>query len=202
MSKMDVDELVNKAYDGCIEPEELAEAVDRIQKFYDYPNNEDIYSLLQVVGYAGIFCNLNQVIDKYRGLIEKFIVFPKDPSVSVAAFGVLCNDWDLTAEYISQIKMYIRGVEWDEGEDMRVKAMCIAGRYIKESGDKELLRMLLEVFENEREEKITREIAYDSISVALGSDWTVLPQIDIDTFSQNVVAQEIIAKAYELLTKE
>lgn len=219
---INIDELLDKAYDGRIYPEELAEVVNRIQKYYEFPSNEevdltdrnegirvltqvdgDIHSLLQIVGYAGCFCyDSIEIRSEYRALIEKFIVFPRDPLVSVTAFCVLCNDWDLTAEYLSQIKMYMRGVEWDEDEDVRVKAMCIAGSYIKETGDKELLRMLLEIFENDGEEKIMREIAYDRISIALGGEWTVLRQIDMDTFPQNLVAQETIVKAHKLLATE
>lgn len=79
--------------------------------------------------------------------------------------------------------------------------MCIASHYIKESGDKELLRMLLEIFENEREEKDMRKLAYECIANVLGKDWMKLPEVNTNTFPKNAIAQEIIAKAHELLAK-
>ncbi len=198
---IDIRDLYYKAYDGKIQPNEIAYVIDRIQKYYEHPNEEDIHSLLQTVGYAGCFCR-SSIIDEYKGLIEKFIIFPEDPFVSVTALDVLCNDWDLAHEYIGQIKSFVRGVEWDKDMQVRVQAICAVAEYIRETRDKECLEMLLEIFKNVQEKKSIRELAYEMISRALGKDWKDLEKIDIDTYPQNLMAQKTIAKAYELLAEK
>ena len=134
---MDIYELRNKAYNGRIQPEELAEVIDKIQKYYEHSTDENIDTLLRIVGYAGCFSDdWERVISEYRGLIEKFSNFSRGPSTSAIALDILCNDWNLTTEYIPLIKTYIQGMEWDEGEDVRIMAMFIAGDYVKKCGDK------------------------------------------------------------------
>ncbi len=197
---IDIDELVDKAYDGKIQANEIAYVIDRIQKYNEHPEG-DLYFLLKIIGYAGCFCR-SSIIDEYKGLIEKFIIFPEGPMVSAKALEILCEDWGLTSKYISQIKSFMRGVEWDTGMDVRIRAICISGEYIKKTGDKECLEILLEIFKNEREPKDIRELAYEMISLALGKDWKDREKVDIDTYPQNLMAQETIAKAYELLAKK
>jgi len=200
---MDLNNLLDRAYGGIITDEEIAYVMDRIAKFQEHPSrvNVEIHLLIQVLGYAGAF-SYGEYVEEFRKLIDKFIVFPIDPGVTVSALDILCNDWELTAEYIEQIKAFIRGVDWDEGMDVRVKAICVAGEYVREIGDKECLSMLLEIFKNEHEETIMRKIAYRSICRGVGVHWKdldVLREIDISQIPENKEAQEIIARAYHLL---
>jgi hypothetical protein len=205
MEKEKIEYLLFKAEDGRLSLEELHAILDEIREFQDNPNapkDVEIHMLLQIIGYAGAFNhNSIQIQQECRGLVEKFLFFPTEPFVTVSALDVLCNDWDLTHDYIEQIKSFMKGVEWDESEHIRVKAMGVAGEYVKETGDIECLKILLEIFENKQERNVLRETAYYYICRALGQKHVEISDIHIEDFPQNQSAQEIIAQAYQVLER-
>lgn len=169
-------ELIEEAKWGKLTKEELAYVVQRIEK--TDPNGDrkegwDLSGYLTILGLSGT--------DRYRKLVEKFLHYHSNEQVCASALRTLCIYWDLTKEYLDDVKLYIRGAEWDETDDVRIKALTIAGMYLREEFDKELLQLVLDVFENlgksdqikdtyEDSRYLIQSWAYHALALAMGVD--------------------------------
>jgi hypothetical protein len=112
---------------------------------------------------------------KYRPLLEHFLVSEGDPILATTALEMLSTYWDLTKEYQREILQFIKGVSWDEIEDLRSVAMSVAGEYLREEENKEFLQVILEIFEDENQDQYLREAAYSSLARAVGRNYTEIP---------------------------
>ena len=186
MNRSDIDKLQDKAHWRGLTPEEFNEVLQRI---INYKGDDNLESLLSTLGYAGG--------SEDRELVEKYLIYPEDPMVSRSALSVLCDDWDLTPQYIDYVKTFVRGVKWDERREVRVMAMCIAGEYVRKAGDRECLECLIDVFINIHEDLTIRSIVFRCILRAIGEDWNEVQNID----PQSPFVKETIEKAYLLLNK-
>lgn len=197
MAKYDADELREKAHWHTLSEEELAEVIQRINAYLSGNNGNDseLDALLEALGYTGAFTGLRP---GFQELVEKFLVYPTNPDISATALSVLCTDWDLDREYTSQIKSFIKGVEWDEGI-VQIMAICVAGAYAAKARDKEMLEFLLDAFKNKDYPSQVRNNIYRAIARALGFHWDEVHDIDPDHFSEIPFASDIIAKAQQML---
>jgi hypothetical protein len=81
---------------------------------------------------------------------------------------ILCGYWDLSLEYKNRIEEFVRKVEWDDEEDVRVLAISIAGRLLAKHDDRVLLKLLIYVFRDPSEGQLIRETAYCALGEAAG----------------------------------
>lgn len=199
------EDLLEKTREGELTQEEFNQIVEAAR---DGPYDENLYVLIHILGKVGFG-------EELREIVEKFLYYPDDPAVSEQALKALCEEWGLTSKYLEQIKNFIRGESWDVNENVRMLAISIAGEYIKETSDKELLMLLLDVFENLGTSNSLREFreysrdliqgcAYFAILIAMGKDWDELPdQEETDLLiRQNRLSeldQEALAKAYRMI---
>jgi hypothetical protein len=212
--KTDAGELVDRAHWKRLTKEEKEEVIERLQAFvidiHDekyHPSEKqkmrctltqeefELNLLLHALGYVGAFEGIEP---GYVELVEKFIVYPPLPLISVAALDVLCNDWDLTEAYLDKIKSLMRGESWDYDGEVKVKAMCVAGEYIRKTSDKECLKILLEIFDNKNKSEEVRhcQLAYWCIARGFGFDDSQIDDdINPDHYIEDPVVSEIINNA-------
>lgn len=164
-------DLLSKAEKSTISKDELDEVVKRINNLSDKPNLEVLISILGETRRR-----------EYQKIIEKFLIYPENPMVSRTAMIILCQDWGLADQYIPFIKEMMRGTDWDGGQ-VRYIALMEGSKLFYQKNDKELLKILLDVFENEQEEK---RCAYEAIGLAIGMD---LRDLRSKSFDQRVIEQ-------------
>lgn len=184
---MNLDYLLDKAKWSKLSDKELNDVVLRI-KNHQNEDADSLYTLLHILGKAGAI--------QHRVLLEQFLNYPKDPMISKIALQSLCDYWGLYRYYLEQIKAFIRGVEWDDGEQVKIIALSAAGTYIQESGDKSFLKVLLDVYDNEKEDDLNRSFAYEVITRTMGVKSKDLPSVrELATLSPDFINQEIIERA-------
>jgi hypothetical protein len=130
--------------------------VKKIEK--SEPGDEaNLYSLIHRLGKTG----MNHIDPiPYKKLIESFLFYPTAPMISAIALRTLCNYWECTEQYLDKVILFVKGVEWDKDEQVRLIAMSIAGRFCRHKPNQELFESLIDVFENPWEDNFMRSLAY------------------------------------------
>src|SRR5579872_3646112 len=122
-----LEDLVEEARWGKLTQNELDYVVQRIKSIDpDTASNDegwDLVSLIYILGRSGA--------DQYRQLVEKFLHFRSNEMVCAKALQTLFDYWQFTEEYLDDVKLYIRGVEWDWTDDVRT----MATNQIKDTAD-------------------------------------------------------------------
>jgi hypothetical protein len=163
--------------------EELAMVAEELQK----PTPEaDRFTLLDILGHAFAV--------PYRELVERFLECEEDPMLARLAPQILCGYWGNTDQYREEVLRFMRGVPWDEDEDVRQIAISEAGEYLRSNAEPRFLHELISIFESEDEERSMREGAYFALARAMGRDWKDLPSaashFDLVTQTDPAVIQE------------
>lgn len=153
---------------------------------------------------------------EYREILEPLLFYPRDPYVSAQALSALCQDFGLMEDYGAEIKKFIRGVSWDKADQVRLMALSMAGEYLYHLFDKDLLRLLLEFFEDlgvsknileqsTHKREFLQACAYEGIARAMGLEDDELP--DFDTLEEWLVEKRrdkfdliMLKKAREMVT--
>lgn len=173
-------DLAQEAKWGKLTPEEIAYVEHRIQD-KQADQDKDLDTWIFIVGRLGLI--------RHRPLIEKLLYFQTQPWVCIEALKTLCTYWDYTQDYLKEIKMFIRGVDWDPHDDIRLWALSIAGHFLKENLDSELLQLLIDVFENlgnleslheqsPYKREFIRSCAFSELAFAMGIDFEEIPDTD------------------------
>ena len=201
--------LAEKAKWDRLTSDEIADVAQRIKDIKP-GNKEDLPCLIFALGRSGA--------DQYREMVEKFLYYTSGEWVCIEALRALCTYWCFTADYLKELKMFIKGAEWDDTDDVRLWAMSIAGDFLKENYDRELLYLLLEVFENLGKSTSVREIrdyarsllqsaAYEAIATAMGKKWNEIPDGDfieaaIENKQLDLLDLTVIQKAHQMIEKK
>lgn len=186
--RIDMAIMLRKAEQSKISEAELKEVLYRIENLADKPNLE---RLLIILGVTRRF--------EYKHVLEKFLVYPENPEISRCAFEILAQDWGMAKYYVSYIKEMMRGVDWDEAGYVRSIAISTAAYYFDEINDKEILKILLEIFENEYEER--RGEAYKGILMCLGIPVHEIIRMTMKG-SPKFLDKKLMAETYELLNRK
>jgi len=178
-----LDDLLEEAKTGTLTDEEISYIVEKIknhQKGIDV--KEDLYTLIYAIGIADCIAIPGKTYSpargtEYRDIIESFLNYPNDPSVASIALKSLCTYWRYTESYLDEIKYFIKGVDWDEHDDVFLASVRIAGEYLRESNDKnqELLELLIEKWEENEKKDISStktEAVYEALARASGQQWS------------------------------
>ena len=160
-----IDELLEEAKWGQLTQEELDYVVNRIK---ESRNKEDpnLYTLIYILGKSGAV--------EYRKLIENFVYYPTNPDIAYVAFSALVNYMDLLEDYIKEVRIFLKGVAWDEDERVRIAAIGAAGRYLTGYEDKEFLAELIRIFYDLNEDDTTRSSAYTALADAVGRNMNTI----------------------------
>ena len=152
--------LFQYAKSGNIYVSELNYAINKVQSLEINPCDSELYNCLFIVGLMGS--------PEHTKIIIKFLHCPEDPMLSALALKILCIYWQLSENYLNEIKQFINGVEWDELDDIRTSALRCGGEYLKTNDDDELLKLIYDVFINEIEDSVIQESAYSALAMATG----------------------------------
>ena len=183
---MNESKLIAKATRGQLTARELQQVAQGLTS-----GNADPYEALLVIGRA----NAKQ----YRGLVDRYLQCREDPMLARLALQVLCRYWGLTAEYQEAIEQFVRKVDWDEDDDVRLMAIDCAGTFLAENKSHRLLSLLLQIFRDESERQIVREAAYCSLALAAGKGADELPAASRHFDLEHDVDHSVIAVAEEAL---
>ena len=105
-----------------------------------------------------------------RPLVERFLTH-KNPYLREHALSALILDWGLKDHRITCIQM----MQEDPDEDVRRMAATCLGSLDRATHNPETLQLLINVFQNEAEEKYVREMAYLSILDVIAIPWKDRP---------------------------
>lgn len=204
-----MDALCKKAKWGTLSDEEFSFISQKIKK-NTFEDNDEILKLLYIVGHSGA--------EEHRSFVEKFLFYRSDTLVCRQALKTLCMCWHLTADYLDAIKMYLRGVEWDESDEVRLSSMNIAGEFLRKKIDPELLQLLIQIFEHLGEtsdlyesrdyaRNFVKSCAYEAIARAMGKDHNEFPENDeieelIETGQLSFLDLDMVEKARLIVEKK
>ena len=110
--------------------------------------------------------NLRQFRDK----IELLMYCREDAFLSSIALKVICTDWNLVSHHIDLLRTFIRGVDWDDEDDLRLCAISIAGKYLFSTSDTALLGELLAAYDQSQNDEILSGAVFRAIWMAMGRD--------------------------------
>lgn len=160
---MTIAKFLEKAKTGEISALEISKVGEELASSGE---NSDKYTLIHILGRAG-------AVD-YEPDVAKHLHYQFDPLVARMALQVLCSYWNRANDYLSDIEKFLRGVEWDEDEDVRLAALSIAGELARD-GDLRFVPLLIQIFSDPCENEIVRQAAYFALARASGLDWCELP---------------------------
>jgi hypothetical protein len=180
-------ELIKKASSGQLTDAELKALAAEL------PTREDPYEYLLAIGRAGA--------KQYRGLVESFLNASEDPMLARLALQILCRYWDLSDQYLPQIRRFVDKVDWDEEDDVRLIAISCAGSLLAQRPCKPLLASLLRIFRDPDESQTVREVAYCAMAESTGVPILKLPpasrHFDLDEVDKTVIDTVEMALAKE-----
>ncbi|CAM0117305.1 hypothetical protein [Rhabdochlamydiaceae symbiont of Dictyostelium giganteum] len=190
--KYNMTHLIDKATWDELTKDEIAYVTNKFESKEQLPVNE-LSNLIYILGRIGAV--------KYRKKIEKYLYGPHPEDLCVIALRVLCNYWKYSTAYIEEIKMFIRGVEWDPVDEIRLIAISVAGESIRNNMNRELLKLLLDVFENlginpDLNEKrdyaraFIQSCAYYAIARAMGKEYNQI--LDEELIEQAIADKQLI----------
>lgn len=145
---------------------------------------DDAYTLIHILGTAGAI--------QHEDLVGKYLHSPSDPMTARIALQTLCNDWAKVGDYRAELLTFVRGVDWDPDDEVRLAAISIAGELLRTSTDKSLLAAVMDIWTSAEHSPVLRQAAYFALARARGADWKDLPpasrllNLDTDT-DPNVV---------------
>lgn len=182
---MNTKELIEKATNGTITKSEIKKAYDAL-----VAQTGDEYELLLVLG--------RSEAKEYKAVVERYLRATHDPMLVKLSLQVLCRYWGLTSEYQDQLEKFIAWEDWDEEEDVRLMAISCVAELYKEKGNPKLLKYVYDVFNDESEDEITREAAYETLALVSGVSVNDLPQPVHFDFASDVDA-DVLAKVEKLI---
>jgi hypothetical protein len=151
------DVLLEKAYRAAtgrgpgLSAADLQAVVAELQEPGD-PRRRPI--LLKILGYTGDVA--------YRSLVEPFLTGP-DPAAAHWALYVLCRYWGLTAQYIPQIRAFLRRLPWDDLGMVQETAFFVAEDYLAGVSDPGLVGEMIQLAEGRGTDERTRELAQEAL---------------------------------------
>jgi hypothetical protein len=162
------EDLLKRAYhqastgEKVISPEEISWVVSTLQTETD---PQVLWRLIDTLGYA--------TYREYAWVVEPHLNGP-DPQVAWRALWVLCEYWGLTGHYLEQLTKCIIGVPWDTYYRCQVSAVTFVEEYLQEQVkagedlDRQLLRALVTLCEDDNASINTRYLTCHSLQRALG----------------------------------
>lgn len=182
-----LDAILEKAKWKKISNEELNEVVKRIERNNE-ENVHDLYTLIHILGRSGF--------KQHKKLIEFFLYYPDEPMISSIALTTLCDYWNLTDDYKDYLFKFLKGVQWDEEDQIKITSIGIAGEFARKTQDKQCLKHLLAIFKNDHN-IILRSCAYSAILRAMGFEWNFIPPpSQMANHLEQYIDEAILSKAY------
>jgi hypothetical protein len=150
--------------------------------------------LLKILGAA---VRSSDNVKEHRQLVESFLEYKSNPTISASALFVLCLRWKDTEMYLEKVQQFLGGVEWDSNNECQLMAIAIAGEYLDNHSNKDFLQHLIYMFENTNNNEFTQQAVYEALAMATGHSTT-----GVMNTSQNKQDPNVIIEAKERLSRE
>lgn len=160
---MNLSHLLDEAKEGRLSP---ADAGNVAALLRHRPDSDDAYTAIHILGRAGA--------TGYRDLVASFLDSPDDPELARIALVVLVDHWGFGSEYRDRLRSFVRGVEWDADDDVRLVALSAAGEVARTTRDRRLVSDLLDIAVDSHEGTLIRDTAFDAVARALGAGYDEL----------------------------
>src|SRR6185437_426082 len=122
---------------GQLSKQELRDIVRMVTR---REGGTSLYTALHILGHAGDA--------SYEAIVSAFLDSQDNPMLARLALQILCSYWGLCDQYVEEVRQFVDGVAWDEGEDVRLAAISIGGDYLGGHEDRALADALLSTFED------------------------------------------------------
>lgn len=176
------------------------EGAAELQQMDPQTGDEDyIAYLMDLIGFGGA---------EYAPFIEPFLDIQRD-FLTEHARSLLCGGWGLTEHYLDYIIKFMRGVDWDDWDNIQHGATMAAGHYLEHHEDPRLLSELIRMAEGtsnvDRHPSYPfltaerREFAYGAIVEALGK---AKDERRRRVFTIDEIDPAVIGEAKERLARE
>ncbi|MGL4540836.1 MAG: hypothetical protein ACRCU0_07695 [Candidatus Rhabdochlamydia sp.] len=204
----DVDDLLDEAKCGKLTNEEILYVAEKV-KASRPGDNTDLYGLLFILGLSEA--------TQYRELVEGFLYYPTDPTISGMALKVLFRYWGNDAQrYLNELKAFIKGVSWDKTAKVRLAAIQCTADFLKETPEKELFQLLLDLYktsnaillktsdeqtDESEDAKFWLEVSFTELAIAVCKGWEDLvgnPGEPVTPLSEEFML-EVVAKAKQII---
>lgn len=179
-------ELLGKARDGELSAHELDQVAAAIK---DPDVIGDRYTLLHIIGLS--------MATPYEDLVSSYLNSADDAMMARLGLQILCSFWGKTPEYLGYVWKFLRGVDWDDEDDVRQIAISIAGEHVRKTWDEELFRKLLDIATNEGDVPAIRLSAIDALARALGDEWTEIPPVSTRSDPDDGWHREALERAFQ-----
>ena len=178
MTSLDLRNLVKKVKQGTLTDSDVR-AVLKLEI-----NEDNAYRIILILGHSG----LSEVIPA----IEAILIKSEDLDVKAKALQyLLVHHKQVQWEWM--LHEHLKGSPLDFGEELRFVAVSTAGRLLSEKRDLQLLREVLNVFEN-TQDPIMKDASYDAILLASGARKQDLPGLRFETTTEPSYDNEVIKK--------
>ena len=156
-------DLLEKAKTRQLSSMEIASVGEELSSSVE---GSDKYTLIHILGRAGALA--------YESEVARYLQYETDPMVARIALQVLCSHWNKARNYLDDIEKFVRGVAWDEDEDVRLAAISIAGELARDQ-ECVFVPLLIQIYSDDHENQIVRQATYFALARASGLDWVELP---------------------------
>lgn len=163
-------------------------------QFCDPLTRQDRYTLLHVLGLGG-------PDERHRAILEEAMRSGQAPMLARLALQSLCRYWGEGARYKKDLVTFVRGVDWDEDAEVRLAALAAAGELVRESHDRELTTLLLEMFDDSDLPTIIRESAYLALGRGVGKEWSELPSSARHFDLVRDVSEDVLQRARQITAR-
>lgn len=190
---MNLSELLDKAKWDRLSSAEI-EWVRR--QLADHPEAADEYTLLHIAGRG--------LLRPDPALVGPYLERSDDPMLARLALQILCNYWGLTERYLPVVRRFVEGVEWDD-DSVRLVALSIAGRYLREHADPGLLDLLLEIAQPDPkspEETLRAQVALEALAAAVGRPREELRPVSTGFDTDDEWSRGVRAEALDRLRRD
>jgi hypothetical protein len=147
------------------------------------------YTLLHIVGKGGG--------PRFRTLVEAYLDSPEDPMLARLALQILCRFWGLTADYLVDLRRFLKGVDWDDEQDVRLIAASVAGEYLERHDDAELAHELLRLSADGDGNRVLRDSAVRGLARAIGTAPSDMPPASRMLPTDGDWERDVLARARE-----
>ena len=157
LSKRVLRSYQNRLMEGDLIEKLSREELDGVAS--DLTNPDDLYQRVRILA--------KSFNPRYIPVFEKLATYADDTLVAGEALRALI-DFHGRLEYLPLLEKYIEGVNWDDG-DLKLRSIQIAGTYLKEHKDQNLIALIIKQFE-ESADLIIREVAHEALMSAADID--------------------------------
>lgn len=173
LASAELSALLERAKDGETFPSATIDAVAETASLEETTRG-DRYTALFILGLARA--------RQYRSLLEHYLdaEATDEPMLARTAILGLARYWNEPERYLDYVVGAVDGYEWDDLEDVRIVAISIAGDYLKDHDNPELLRKVIDIARTEPRGEGTRPAALTALARSMGLTWPEIIQRERD----------------------